>query len=77
MPSTVENAERESAVENRDAKAKTGAGQKSAEEQLVELRRRIRAGLNKVGDDRRPKDAVACRECFQRGWIAALRSLQE
>jgi hypothetical protein len=47
------------------------------EAQLLALRQRIRAGTNKVGDDPRPKDAPICQECFQRGWIAAMRSLQE
>jgi hypothetical protein len=47
------------------------------EAQLLALRQKIRAGMNKVGDDPRPKDAPICHECFQRGWIAAMRSLQE
>jgi hypothetical protein len=41
------------------------------------LRQRIKAGQNAVGLDPRPKDAPACKECFQRGWMAALRALEE
>jgi hypothetical protein len=73
---SLENAERDIEIMNRETKGgKATASEPAA--QLVALRQRIRRGLNEVGDDPRPKDAPSCRECFQRGWLAAMRSLQE
>lgn len=66
--------ERDLAVATREV---SSAVANEPEAQLLALRQKIRTGLNKVGDDPRPKDAPACRECFQRGWLAAMRSLQE
>ncbi len=61
-------------VENRQvAPAATSAS--TAEAQLNALRQRILAGLNRIGEDPRPKGAASCRDCFQRGWIEALRAL--
>jgi hypothetical protein len=68
---------RPESLDNRAVTGAPSAAPPAAAEQLVALRQRIRRGLNEVGDDPRPKDAPACKECFQRGWIAALRSLQE
>lgn len=72
----IENAERDLTVQNREAKTAKKVGP-DAEERLHEIRRRIKAGLNVVGTDPRPKDAPICKECFQRGWMAALRALEE
>ena len=68
---TLENRERDLDIQNREGHTP------SAEEQLQALRRKIRAGLNAAGEDPRPKDAPACRECFNRGWFAAMQSLEE
>jgi hypothetical protein len=48
-----------------------------ARAELAALRQRIRAGLNAIGEDPRPKDPPACKECFQRGWLAAMRHLSK
>lgn len=72
----IENQERDLDLRNRQGGGKKPAATTSTvEEQLHALRQRIRAGQNIVGDDPRPKDAPACRECFQRGWLAAMQSL--
>jgi len=73
----VENAERDLELVNRAGTVVKGTARApEPEAQLLALRQRILAGLNKVGDDPRPTDAPVCRACFQRGWIAALRSLE-
>lgn len=84
----VEHGERDMQVRTRTSAKSTAAPALGADEQLAALRQRIRAGTNKVvipaddpktkdPDDPKPKDAPACRECFQRGWIAAMQSLQK
>lgn len=73
-PGTIENREQDLTVDNRVVSG--GRSEKAgAEEQLNALRQRIRAGMNNVGDDSRRKEAPACVECFQRGWLAAMKSL--
>lgn len=71
----LDHQEKDLDLRNRQGGKKTASPPSSAEEQLAVLRRRIQAGTNAVGDDPRPKDAPACRECFQRGWLAAMQSL--
>jgi hypothetical protein len=73
------NPEQGLAVETREGTGKRPIAQAplEPEAQLLAIRQKIRRGLNEVGDDPRPKDAAACRECFQRGWLAAMKSLQE
>jgi hypothetical protein len=78
----IDNAERDLTVQNREAKTAKKVVVPDAEERLHEIRRRIKVGLNLVGKDLnekdpRPKDAPICKECFQRGWMAALRSLED
>jgi hypothetical protein len=74
----VENAERDLKLQTRDTNGgKKAVAKVDPEEQLRQLRQRIKAGQNAVGLDPRPKDAPACKECFQRGWMAALRALEE
>lgn len=45
--------------------------------QLNALRTRIRAGLNKDAGVDPSEKAPTCRACYQRGWMAALKSLRE
>ena len=66
----LETPERDLAIDNREMVAAT-----PAEAQLAALRQRIQTGLSRVGTDPRPKGAPACHDCFQRGWIEALRAL--
>lgn len=61
-------------MENRQV-APASAAVSPAEAQLNALRQRILTGMNCIGEDPRPKGAPACRDCFQRGWIEALRAL--
>jgi hypothetical protein len=75
-PGMIENRESDQTVENR-AVSGGHAEKATAEEQLHALRAKIKAGQNYVGTDPRPKGAPVCQDCFQRGWIAAMQSLEK
>ena len=69
---TIENREQDLTVENRVVSG--GRPEKATiEEQLQALRQRIRAGLAAP-----PEGAPVpeCRDCYRRGWMAALKALE-
>jgi hypothetical protein len=75
-PGMIENRESDLTIDDRVVSG--GRSEKpTAEEQLHVLRAKIKAGQNYVGADPRPKGAPTCQDCFQRGWIAAMQSLEK
>jgi hypothetical protein len=75
---SLENGERDMALQDREGKGNRGVQTTmDAAAQLVALRQRMRRAANEVGEDPRPKDAPPCRECFQRGWLAAIAALSK
>lgn len=74
-PEALENAERDLELMNREARGgkKASAAPKSAEEQLIALRQRIAEGLSSTPAAPIPE----CVACYRKGWLAALRSLEE
>lgn len=71
-PETLDNPERELDIANRDMKGKSRAKTGTpADDELQALRQRIGAAKSTVGQD--PKSH--CRDCFQRGWKAAVKEI--
>ncbi len=70
---TLEHPERDLDLVNRDMKGKprTKPGAAPADDELQALRQRIGSAKATVGQD--PKSH--CRDCFQRGWLAAVREI--
>lgn len=76
---SLEHGERDLDVQTREGKGKRERGGEAmtAEEALARLHQRMRRAANEVGEDPRPKDVPSCRECFQRGWLAAIAALSK
>ena len=75
-PESLENAERDLELLTRDVKGgkkATAIAAGSAEEELMALRQRIAAAMTLTPEAPIPE----CRDCYRRGWQAALRSLEE
>jgi hypothetical protein len=70
---TVENAERDLGLTNREQKVTTRPVSATADDQLRELRRRIAEALTTMPKD----DTPHCGDCYRRGWKAALRAIEE
>jgi hypothetical protein len=70
----IENAERDLELANRETKTRRVAAATDPGEQLQALRQRIAAGMS-----RPPEGAPIpeCRACYRRGWMEALKSLEE
>jgi len=75
-PESLDNAERDLELMNRDAKGGkkvTAVMARSAEDELTALRQRIAERLAETPVAPIPE----CAACYRKGWLAALRSLEE
>lgn len=73
-PESLDNAERDLELMNRDVRGgKKAAAPRNAEEQLIALRQRIAEGLAATPAAPIPE----CVACYRKGWLAALRFLEE
>lgn len=71
-PGTLENREQDLALENRTI-ATGGKESMTAGEQLIALRQRIAEGLAATPTAPIPE----CVACYRKGWLAALKALEE
>jgi len=60
-----------------DADPKPAAAEHTSTDRLHALMQKIRAGLNKEASVDPSDKPLACKACYTRGWMAALKSLLE